>query len=475
MAFLLLPIGMACSPSGNHTPLPDSSMIAEGGTSSDAGHHLDADGSVRNDTGAGDEPLADVSVAADADAPITDAGTDDAEDIGEDADAADGADRSTIGDADTGTPADVYDPDTDSHDVPWDGGFADCRALPSLPATSSTEARFWFSSSEIIDIRRTRFRDGIVYGAGKPPFRLDVQVPSLCFFPGPAAPEQMVEDIDAPPGSSVVVVAFGKYDSPREIRVSPDEGRTWMAAQEPGLPATGSDSVPCSFATRVGTGGAPPRMFATYGGTTVDVSDNGGLDWTRAILGSSTPAGGFVVDSAGETLWFVSEAVIDRVAAFWIPISATGPLPDTWNREVLTEWESNGVYVAEADPFDPHAIYLGGEGRLGYLTVSGTQVTVGIPWRRSPSGMDGGPYTYVTALWANPQRASHVIWGGGQQGGGPAEVLESVAGGAQPQEIPLEGKPSGVVRGIQYVPASAKLLVFLQRPDSSLAVYAVDR
>lgn len=68
------------------------------------------------------------------------------------------------------------------------------------------------------------------------------------------------------------------------------------------------------------------------------------------------------------------------------------------------------------------------------------------------------------------------MWGGGQQGGGPAQLLESIDQGRDAREIPIEGRPEGSVTSIQYVPAITKLAVMVRRrSDASLAVYVVDR
>jgi hypothetical protein len=321
---------------------------------------------------------------------------------------------------------------------------------------------------------RARARNDTIYGAANPSFRLDAPALSLCLLPGPMETGETTQDILAPAGSSLVVIAVGK-NGPRTLRVSADDGRTWSTARGPGIPPGAGHSLPCALAAAPNKMGSPTRLFATYGGNTLDVSDNGGLDWTRVIDGSSNSVAGFVTDSAGETLWYVSEVVLDGVAALWLPIPVAGPLPPAWNVKRLEEWDANGVYSAVADPFDPHAIYLGGEGRLGYLTTLNGDIKVDIPWARSSTD-PSLPYTYVLGLWADPSLANHVIWGGGQQGGGPAQVLESTEAGRNAHEIPMEGLPEGSVTSISYLPGVAKLVILMQRwSDATLAAYVIDR
>jgi hypothetical protein len=82
----------------------------------------------------------------------------------------------------------------------------------------------------------------------------------------------------------------------------------------------------------------------------------------------------------------------------------------------------------------------------------------------------------VLALWVDPMRANHLVWGGGQQGGGPAQLWERLDQGRDAREIPIEGRPEGNVAAIQYLPAASKLAIMVRRSsDASLAVYAVER
>jgi hypothetical protein len=432
--------------------------------------------------GADDQPTA-------RDASVVEAGTDDGRSPGQDgagddrsaADSPQDAD-SSLHDAEVGNSpkdsiadVDVKAPDPGELDAAWhDGGFGSCTTLPPLPAANRDGARFWFATSKILAPYRARMRDSVIYGAARPPYRLDGRASSLCLFPGPTDPSAPNEDILAPPDSSLVVVAFGG-GGPREIRVSTDDGKTWTTARGPGVSDASGKGSPSALTAPPSTGTLPSRLYATYGGSTLDVSENGGLDWTRVIEGASTPAEGFVVDSAGETLWYLSEVIIDEVAALWIPISANGPLPSTWNVLPVPSFKANGVYIAQADPFDPHAIYVGGEGQLGYLTSNAGQATVDVTWSRSPTDPTL-PFTYVVGLWVDPSQAKHLVWGGGQQGGGPAQLLESVDQGRDAREIPIEGHPEGYVTSIQYLPAISKLAVLVRRrSDASLAVYLVDR
>jgi hypothetical protein len=347
------------------------------------------------------------------------------------------------------------------------------NALPPLPATGASRGRLWFSLPGTTGVRRVRTRGQALYIASTPALRLDWQRLSACPLTAGSSPQEAVQDIAAPLGSSVIVTVSATATGLRSIRASLDDGQTWTTASAPGTPRSGAAALPAMLAT-IGSLDGGLRMFGTYGGNTLDVSDNGGLSWTRLVEGASTPAGGFAIDSAGQTLWHVSEPVLDRVAANWMFISDRGPLPSSWNGQLLPGWDANGVYAAEPDPFDSHAIYLGGEGRLGYLHGAASPLLVDVPWIESPNSSQ--LYTYITAIWVDPQTPSRVFFGGGEQGGGPARLLESTQGGLSPREVPLDGCPAGVVRAIQASPSGSKLLVFVeQASDASLVIFVLDR
>jgi hypothetical protein len=470
--FLLAGIALACS-STTDAPEPLDASLSDAPVPSDTGDLRDTDSDAH--------APADASADEGADAPV-DASADEGADAPIDgtADARAGADgrsdspASADGDARSGADGNTFDSPVPTMDAPsWDGGFADCTVLPPLPPTTSTMGRLWFTSSRVLGVVRSRERDGVIYGAANPPFRLDALTSSLCFFPAPAADEQ-TQDILAPVGSSLVSIAYGS-DGPRVDRTSADDGRTWSTARGPGRPAHGGGSRPSELAALPSVIGPPARLFATCGGTTLDISENGGLDWTRVVEGGGTGSAGFAVDSAGETLWYLSEAVPDRVAAYWMAIPASGPLSSMWNFKLLPEWDSNHVWIAQADPFDPHAMYLGGDGRLGYLTTPGGEVTIDLPWNLPRLPTPGDLFILVQGLWVDPLRDKHVIWGGGNTMSS-ARLLESTEGGRNAQEIPLEGPPAGWIVGVHRLPALAKLVVIMERPaDRILAAYVLDR
>jgi hypothetical protein len=358
----------------------------------------------------------------------------------------------------------------------------DCNAgtpLPPLPVTTTTAANLWFVLPGTKSAAHARSRGQFLYVAANPPLRLDWQQLTICSFADAYDPGTNVYDVLAPTASHVLLFTFSDqfHGGPRKVRVSLDDGRSWINAREPGMPAAGSAGFPSALAVaRISPSSL--RLFATYGGSTLDFSDTDGLDWSRAVEGGDSPAPlGFAVDSAGENLWMVSSLVLDRVTAFWMPLSGDGSVPSQWSGELLQSWGGSNCYAAEADPFDPHAMYLGGDGRIGYLHGPGRPLNVDLPWML----MDAADQSYVLvmALWPDPQVAGHVVFGGEAQDSSydfVAQLRESLQGGQAPSTIPIEGAPNGGVAAMQRFPAAPRLLVLVnQKSDQSIAGYVIDR
>jgi hypothetical protein len=349
------------------------------------------------------------------------------------------------------------------------------KTLPPLPPTNSANAVFWTSISGVTAVRRVRTRGDIAYVAADPePLRIDLTALTYRMLARPNDSTQQVQDIVTPIGGNRVVIAYASQSGARTIQVSNDDGTTWSDASGPPVPSSQPVAIPSDLVSFPDTGGSSGRTFMTYGGTTLDVSDDGGRSWFRSILGGPTPAEGFALDAAGTTLWCVAEAVIDRVEALWLDVTPNGDIPSAWNGQVLDGWDANGVYSAENDPFDPHGIYIGGEGRLGYLSPDGSGgVSAEVRWNSSAdSSLASEPYTYVEAILPSTTVKDLVVFGGGEQGNGPASVFESASGGAAPAQIELQGSPVGTVQGI--VRADARLLFFVDT-GGTLDIYAVSR
>jgi hypothetical protein len=364
-------------------------------------------------------------------------------------------------------------------DLPSDMATAeDCRQLisPPPPPPGATMAPFWFSIPDaflLSDGGHTGPPQGriaarateIWIAASSQPLRLDLEAMQLCKVQSLHTDGLRVIDVLAPADSQVVVALRGGTNRTRVIRVSHDSGHTWRDAHTPAA-AMDDLSLPSALVDVPASHDLPHRMFATQAGPTLDVSINFGRDWTRVISDASCAAQGFTVDTAKQTLWYIGECALDRVSASWLALD--GVLKSSWSRKPLETWNGNGVYVAEADPHDPHGVYLGGEGRLGFLTRVGEDVGVESRYSNSPSGES---YPYILAIWPDPKTPRQIVFGGGEQGGGRASLLLSVDSGRNPASIPIEGEPLGAVRAIEYIQKLDSLMVGLERPDGAMDVH----
>jgi hypothetical protein len=342
-------------------------------------------------------------------------------------------------------------------------------ALPTLTLTlDKTLARRWASIPDVASVTHVRVRGDVAYVSASPePLRVDVAALGYRRLGRPRDAAQQAQDIVAPAGSARLVAVFASTAGATTIRLSNDDGASWLDAVPNAMPDDVASAVPASLASLPDTNLRPGRTFMTYGGTTLDVSDDGGLTWSRAVIGAAVAAQGFAIDTAGTRLWCVAEAALDRVAAFSLAIAQQGALAKDWSRVSLSDWDSNGVYSAEPDPLDPHGIYIGGEGRIGYL--GGSTASAALRWNVAP---DQPSYSYVLAIMTANARAGVVVFGGGEQGAaGAARVFQSSDGGVTATAIPLEGEPRGKVRGITQV--GNKLLFFVET-GSTLDVYAIE-
>lgn len=342
--------------------------------------------------------------------------------------------------------------------------------LPALPAADVGLARRWASIPGVTSVTHVRARNNVAYVASSPnPLRIDLDALVYQKLSRPSDAEQVTQDVVAPAGGKRVVVVFAATSGATTIRVSKDDGATWQDATSPGPPSSVESAVPSTLASLPDNGSRWGRTFMTYGGSTLDVSDDGGSSWSRAILGGAAVAQGVAIDTSATTLWCIEEGAIDRVATYSVALSALAVPTPEWEATVLTGWDANGVYSAEADPNDPRALYIGGEGRLGYMRVGDSGADVELKWSVRP---DSKPYTYIHAIMPSPDVSQAVVFGGGEQGGGPARVLEIAQAEAAAVDIPLEGSPIGAVRGILR---SGSRLFFFVETGSSLEMYAIAR
>jgi hypothetical protein len=364
-------------------------------------------------------------------------------------------------------------------DVPTTPGAIDCSDLPLMPVNSSLQAVRWFSLAGVFGLEattppegriRTR-RPSLYIAAGSRPIKIVWQESLLCLLGGTSDSQGKLVDLVAPAGSSSLVALFGTPNGPRTIRASQDDGQTWSEVRDP-LPPGVKSALPAELVFVPSSGARPERLFATYGGPTLDVSEDRGVRWTRLIDGTQYSTQAMTVDTAQEILYFLTQDItLEYVYASWLPVGGADPLPTALSNQPLgaATWPSPSS--AEADPWDPHAIYIGGGGAFGYLVPSGSGVQVDLRWTMQT--MAERYDSPVLAIWPDPQQAGRVLFGG--MSAGVPLLYDSPDGGRSLSTIPFEDNPSGSVVGIGLSPDRSQIVITVALADRSLAVYLLAR
>lgn len=349
------------------------------------------------------------------------------------------------------------------------------RELGAPPLSDAPDiARTWFRLEEHFAERpsppegrvRVRATHAFVTG-GRHLLDIDWETRTLCQRDVGASSGERVLDVLAPAGSSLVIALVGAEDTRRKLRVSTDAGANWRSVEEPSHnPSSLLTAVPSVLvASDAG------RLFASYGGPTIDVAEQDGLRWSRYIeSGGSAPTYGLALNHAQTVLWCISEG-FDWSMASWTTLSPTPT--SVWNNQKLEGWGGGGVNTLEADPTDPAAMYIGGRGRLGHL-VQPTEGPLRVDVRWADEGTRFG---YINALLPDPEHRGQVLFGGDvhDEGGARARLLRSRTGGAEPAEVRLEHDPSGAVRGLAVSPAPTQLLIVVAGLHGSLQVLTLQR
>ena len=334
------------------------------------------------------------------------------------------------------------------------GGASGSILLPELPTERSVVAKHWFDPDGISSVRSVTSRGDVVYLAGVPHgARIDLAARRESTLSPSPDTSWSFDSVAAPAGSSVLVAVLVRGESERLIRYSADDGASWQTAS---APSTGASAW--SRLSWVRSESGATRIFALYGGPTLDMSEDNGASWRRVVAHDDItwPAAGFAADASGKVLWAAGEAVLDKVLAARLDLGQS-ELASDWTQEIAYS-ESNGVYSAAADPGEPSAVYIGCEGRLGYLLFdSDGAFSIETPWTADLA--NGEPFTYVWAIWADPLVPKHVYFGGGDRTA--IRLHESNNRGGQAQELAFETAPAGTLIGIVPQTNTSDLFLFV--------------
>lgn len=197
----------------------------------------------------------------------------------------------------------------------------------------------------------------------------------------------------------------------KTLHISEDGGLTWQAVENP-LPLVGGgfENYTC-LAVRPGH---PQQIFANMeGGAMIAISLDGGMNWERMnyqeeqYLGyTSTIA--FLPEDPNH-IFQGSENPMDIAWLARYEINDSDPVMlENYTVIVgLKEWGNRRPNEMKTYSFEPHSLYIGQEGALSKLTGESLEYIY-----RAKDGDENFPYSYIYAIWVNPENPKHLIFGG---------------------------------------------------------------
>ena len=210
---------------------------------------------------------------------------------------------------------------------------------------------------------------------------------------------------------------------PAEAREAPpfyrsdDGGNTWVGSAA--FPRNPFDQSSEPFFDLAIAPDDADRLYGNLSGPSVAISTDGGLTWTLANGETEVffgdPCVLHVLDTVPGRLYQGCEAPLDNAWVATQDIDAQDPFT-----------LSNFTFVAGGPDFAlenrrpnatassaarPGTLYVGLEGALIALDIEGFDFVF-----RAQEGDAEHPYAYVGAIWADPEDANHLLFGGGING-----------------------------------------------------------
>ncbi len=211
---------------------------------------------------------------------------------------------------------------------------------------------------------------------------------------------------------------------------STDAGATWTAANT--LPYDSLDNKYENFYCFAVRPNNPNHIYCNIEGTTIAVSTDGGINWTR-MNGLSEPSIGYRCNIAfrgndASKIYQGSENPLDDA---WVANYTIGSNPSQLSN--FTKITSHAEYGNRRPvelltfPNTADALYVGQEGALS--KISGSNNTLKWIFKKPISGGDGH-YPYVYGIWVDPTNSQHLLFGGQGNGGSDMELYETYNEGA---------------------------------------------
>jgi len=209
----------------------------------------------------------------------------------------------------------------------------------------------------------------------------------------------------------------------KTLYISNDGGSNWEAGENliyNGLENFYEDYV--CFAVRPGH---PDHIYANLnGGTMIAISTDGGLNWVRMNNETESYFGyqctiAFTPGDAS-TIYQGSENPLDVAWLGAYEIDESHPeLLTNFSRVVNTDtWGNRRPNELLSFSYTGEALYVGQEGALSIFSGDSSRYIY--------KSEDGNlPYTYVDAIWVDPENTKRILFGGIQNGGNDMNLYET--------------------------------------------------
>jgi hypothetical protein len=169
----------------------------------------------------------------------------------------------------------------------------------------------------------------------------------------------------------------------------------------------------------------PNHIYANLeGGTMLAISTDGGMNWQRMNNETESYFGYqsnivFLPNNAN-AIYQGSENPLDSAWLGKYDINTTNPvLLSNFSKIIdMDVWDNRRPNELQTYPYTGNSIYIGLEGALAKVTEGNNKFIY-------KSENNNFPYSYIHAIWVDPNDSKHLLFGGDQNGGGDMNLYET--------------------------------------------------